>query len=282
MIIFGFFKKQVKKIIDSNFIFRNIRLPIRHKRINIFYWRPNNIFQDNVGDYLSKVLIYYLIDYYGIEKNKKVKETKFLMGIGSGLHYAKNNYVIWGSGLKEKRFIEMIKDKRLDIRCLRGPKTLELIKELGYDTRQIFLGDPAILLPNIYHPPNVTKKNKFGIIPYFRKEKEYIKKYSNVITPLTKNWKYFINEILKCEFVISASLHGIILSEAYGIPAIMLNDNSEESIFKFEDYYLSTGRENYKIANTVEEAIHMGPEKLPELKKMQENLLRSFPYDLWL
>jgi hypothetical protein len=61
----------------------------------------------------------------------------------------------------------------------------------------------------------------------------------------------------------------------------MLNDHLEKSNFKYDDYYQSTGRMKYKIADTVEKAVQMGPEKLPDLKKLQENLLISFPYDLW-
>jgi pyruvyltransferase len=279
--MFIFIKNILKGVIDRYFFIRNIRLPIRKNRVNIFYWRPANIFQDNVGDYLSKIVINYMIDYYGCDKKKKVKQTKVLMGIGSCFKFAKQNYTTWGSGSQEESYLKNICGIELDIRCVRGPKTINVLKTNGLNIDNISIGDPALLLPLFYMPKNIPKKYSYGVIPYFRRVKNYKGKYPKVITTLTKDWKNFIREILECEFVVSASLHGIIIAEAYGIPAIMLNDHLEKSNFKYDDYYQSTGRMKYKIADTVEKAVQMGPEKLPDLKKLQENLLISFPYDLW-
>jgi pyruvyltransferase len=51
--------------------------------------------------------------------------------------------------------------------------------------------------------------------------------------------------------------------------------------FKYLDYYYSTGRKDIKIAESFEEALNMEPLKLPDLKPLQEGLMKSFPYDLW-
>ena len=41
----------------------------------------------------------------------------------------------------------------------------------------------------------------------------------------------------KAKLVISSSLHGIILAETYGIPAILLMDKVTNNMFKYNDYY---------------------------------------------
>lgn len=50
---------------------------------------------------------------------------------------------------------------------------------------------------------------------------------------------------------------------------------------KFFDWYLSTGRTEIKVANSLDEALHMKPMSLPNLNGMRMKLIRSFPYDLW-
>ena len=47
--------------------------------------------------------------------------------------------------------------------------------------------------------------------------------------------------------ILSSSLHGIILSDAYGIPNcwVEFSDDIDKS-FKFNDYYLSVGKERSK------------------------------------
>ena len=65
--------------------------------------------------------------------------------------------------------------------------------------------------------------------------------------------------ILDSSFVISSSLHGIIISEAYGIPARIIRPDDffadkfwqYEPLFKYEDYYYGTGRSNFTYANNI-------------------------------
>ena len=52
-------------------------------------------------------------------------------------------------------------------------------------------------------------------------------------------------------------------------------------MFKYNDYYYSTGRFEYPIARTVEEALKMKPAPLPDLSELRNNILEAFPYDLW-
>ena len=100
------------------------------------------------------------------------------------------------------------------------------------------------------------------------------------IDPKTSDYKYFIDEIVKSKRVISSSLHGIILAEAYGIPTVFLNWGLDDQPIKFRDWYMSTGRETV-FANSMEEAVEAEPMPLPDLSGIQDAIMKTFPYDLW-
>ena len=98
----------------------------------------------------------------------------------------------------------------------------------------------------------------------------------------TTDYKHFIDELVQSDMVISSALHGIILAESYGVPAVYLKDDEINHNFKFDDYYSGTGRIQYEYARTIDEAIKVKPtNNLPNLENMQSALMEYFPYDLW-
>ena len=54
----------------------------------------------------------------------------------------------------------------------------------------------------------------------------------------------FIKEVLGCKKIISSSLHGIIISDSYDIPALRVkfSDKISGGDFKFHDYFMSINR----------------------------------------
>jgi pyruvyltransferase len=62
---------------------------------------------------------------------------------------------------------------------------------------------------------------------------------------------------------------------------VFLKKGIEAEMLKFYDWYFSTERYSVKIASDINEAMHMEPMPLPDLLKLKNNLLKSFPYDLW-
>ena len=54
-----------------------------------------------------------------------------------------------------------------------------------------------------------------------------------------------------------------------------------EDRFKYDDYYLSTGRREYPVCKSVEEGLAMPVPEVPDLTQLQNNLIESFPVDLW-
>lgn len=246
----------------------------------LYYWREPPFL--NFGDYLSVVLVERIIGSpLRVQCNAAIPGKK-LLAIGSILSYAHENDVIWGTGLHGAildrggyRF------KNLDVRAVRGPITRSfLMDKFQIDCPEIY-GDPALLMP--YFFPELKKAEKpekpYLIIPHYSDIRYFPKsKYPNCVYP-TEPWDVVVSQILNSELVISSSLHGIIVAEAFGIPARQLRVSDHENGLKFKDYYLGTNRPDARYAKSVEEAILMGGER-PfdcDLKKLYE----AFPFDFW-
>ena len=253
--------------------------------VNLNYWRIDEKNDtDNLGDYLSYIVYEYMLNRKGISIDKKVEQTKHLYSIGSILFTGFQDATVWGSGTKEKLKgvsgkITLFFNKyfrKLDIRAVRGPITRKYLIENNIRCPEVY-GDPAILMPIIYKS-NVSKKTDYVIINHYTK---YNGLEKNMINLKTKDYKKVIDKICEAKLVISGSLHGIILAEAYGVPAILLKDREDFSDWKYKDYYLSTGREEFPIVNSIEEALKTTPPEIPSFEKITEDLIKSFPYDLW-
>ena len=178
--------------------------------------------------------------------------------------------------------LQKIARRKLDIRAVRGPLTRDvLIKKYGHKCPEIY-GDPAILMPLIYNP-HIEKEYEYLVIPQFIDEKKFKTEHPNerMITMNTDDYKSVINEIKKSKIIYTSSLHGLILAESYGIPAVFFRSLPQYKDFKYYDWYYSTNRYDIKLVDTFEEAKKITPPPLPDLSKLQQGLLDSFPYDLW-
>ena len=193
---------------------------------------------------------------------------------------------IWGSGLLDRNCINRYNHRHIkkifDIRLLRGPLTESVLKQKGVMVNGVY-GDPAIITPLIYSP-KIKIKKPYVIISHYLDFQELINSESKdfVVDARTIDYKYIIEAIVSSQLVISSSLHGIIIAESYGVPAIWLKINSQLDPFKYLDYYFSTNRFNIKMATSVEEALSMTPMDLPaNLEQLKNNILSTFPYDLF-
>ena len=134
----------------------------------------------------------------------------------------------------------------------------------------------------IYNPV-VPKVRERLVIPQFIGEVRFRESHPDeyMISMNTNDYKTVINEILASEIVYTSSLHGIILAEAYGVPAVFFRGLPKYKDFKYLDYYFSTGRTGVLLADSFEEALSFPVPPLPSLLGLKENLLKSFPYDIW-
>ena len=278
--IFRLYNRFKSKVLKNRILNSN-RYLIKKNIVNLEYWTPPYP-GENVGDFLSKVIIQRILERRGLSFKTKIVETRLLCGIGSIIHLAKEGSTVWGSGINGKQGIKYYSNlKTLDYRMVRGPLTRQIILNEGGTCPELY-GDPALLLPILY--PELTEKEKsvpYWLIPNLNESREFIKNYpeKSVLLP-TLPWKEFIQNIQKAEFVISSSLHGIIIAEAYGIPAIRLTkQGSIENDFKYKDYYEGTGRKNFITVQSVKDGLNATTNKKIEIDT--DKMLKAFPYDLW-
>ena len=277
---------------SDKIILNNVGRPSVPNRVNLHWWDSsieiNGDVPSNLGDNLSEVVVEYMLKRKGLSLDTPIKKMKHLYAIGSILSMGFQNTTVWGSGflVEMKGIRKLISSwpfRRFDIRAVRGKKTRQMLLKMGHQCPEIY-GDPAIIMPLIVNVTSHVKDLDYIIVPHFTKEKEYITMYgeSTVLSMVTDDYEGWIGKMVRAKKVISSSLHGIILAESFGVPAIWLRDREALKDFKYEDYYGSTNRDKFFYANTVEEAIEMTPMELPKnIKELQQGLLNSFPYDLW-
>lgn len=246
----------------------------------LYYWHEKKMKYINFGDYLGLKILERMVNTAVRVYDKDRDKDRKLLGLGSILTYARDNDVVWGTGINGKWLeLKNYKFTHLDVRAVRGPLTREfLMNNFGIAVPEVY-GDPALLVPYLF--PEFKKKKKpsrdYIVIPAYNEVDCFDQDDEHVVSPC-ESWDMVITKILDSKFVISSSLHGIIIAEAYGIPARLLYPR-KEALFKYRDYYFGTGRFDFAVAYSVEEALHMGGEK-PLVYDIRP-LYNAFPFEFW-
>ncbi len=196
----------------------------------------------NVGDMLSiPVLKHYLSSYNLVEVPEKTNGK--LMAIGSIMSKLKPTDVVWSTGVMRATDKFPIA-RSCKFLAVRGKLSREILVRDGGVVPHVY-GDGGLLLPRIYNPLVMTQ-HKVGIIPHYvdkviGKAAMPDAHFIDVAWP----WEVVVDNILSCERIVSSSLHGLIISEAYGIPVTWVewSDKVIGKGFKFMDYLTGTDRE---------------------------------------
>lgn len=253
----------------------------RTERRALFWWQPKTG-DVNMGDYLSKVIVASALSLQDKTLIEKRNLGQRLIAIGSVLHFANTGDTVWGSGINGKIPAERNAFGMLDVRAVRGPKTREFLMARGIAVPEVY-GDPGLLMPRFFPadalgPP---RPRPFAIVPHFNEPADKYRAYAeHLVFPNCKPAQ-FVRQLLGAELVVSSSLHGLILAEAYGIPAVYLDWGNGEDRFKYDDYYFGTRRTQWHAGRTVEECLALGGNGSFDLATLQAQLLAAFPYDLW-
>ena len=186
----------------------------------------------------------------------------------------RENTEVWGAGIIDGT--KPLKCKPKKVYAVRGPLTRKVLLEQGVDCPEIY-GDPALLVSK-YYQPEVKKKYKYGFIAHvsnldkvehFLLDDMPIKdREDTLIIDLSKydKWTDIPDQICSCESIISSSLHGLIMAEAYNIPNVWIEFGKPliGGHFKFHDFFTSIGRDR-------EEPVFVKDNKI-EMKKTNEIL----------
>ena len=210
-----------------------------------------------------------------------------LVSLGSYMARTIPNSYVYGTGTLQQAPYSLIGTKddkvshfpeNINIAAVRGPKTRQVLVDNGYPNCPEIYGDPGLLMKILYQPEIVGEFKSQGgsagsvcLLPHYVHNQKYNIFYNQFRSTsasnklknhLTENslelrlldatwpWQQVVNSIYSCQVVISSSLHGLIISDAYNIPNVWLTEYSirkEDNDWKFLDYFESQGREGKSL-----------------------------------
>jgi hypothetical protein len=193
--------------------------------MKLFWW--NRV--PNLGDSLS----WLLLAGYGNAIEWASPEEAEWVGIGSVLGWFDGfTGTVWGSGRGGDE-LPPHDLTRATVLALRGRETQKLVK--GGDGA--VLGDPGLLITDFIDP---DPQGYTVVVPHFQDQDRMFGFYDatgHVHVDVTRSAAEGILAIARSSRVISSSLHGIVLADAFGIPRMLdYYDGSLGGGFKFKDY----------------------------------------------
>ncbi len=247
--------------------------------IDVYFWKPVSGAR-NFGDHLARVLVTKILADRGHVIEEAVRAPRRLLTVGSVLHFARTGDVVWGSGVNGKAIDEgHHRYGTLDVRAVRGPLTREFLMRRGIAVPEVY-GDPALLLPTVFPGRFRAVRRRHHVVVPNLHDLEALQRQGvvDLVSPL-ESWNRCIARILEAELVVASSLHGIVIAEAFGIPARYVRLTDTEKPFKYDDYMMGTGRARIGAATSIGEALEMGGMAPPVFDA--QRLLGAFPIDLW-
>jgi len=231
-----------KKICSFN-VWKNTFRVVRNEKIAAYWWRGRG--NRNWGDKINPWIISRLSgkDVVHVDDIINFRFINVYSCIGSIVEKLRYNGIhIWGSGIISDTSALKINPKK--IHAVRGPSTKARLEAEGFNCPAVY-GDPALLLPRL-HKPEVEKTVELGIVPhYVDKDNENVMrlqvKGEVMIIDIFGGETEFIDDVNRCKRIVSSSLHGLVVADAYGLPSkwVKLSEKIYGNDFKFGDYYLS-------------------------------------------
>lgn len=189
----------------------------------------------NFGDLLTLELL----PRYGLAPTLHHGTESEFFGIGSLLEHVPADFdgAVWGTG--KHREESSVSLPRADVLAVRGALTREAL-DLPESTP---LGDPGLLVSRWI--PRRRRRFTAGVIPHIRHAADpWVGELAermgqdSMIIDVRASPSRVIQQISACDLVLSSSLHGVVVADSYGIPALwdiplgsMLGGD-----FKYRDY----------------------------------------------
>lgn len=195
--------------------------------VKSWWWRHPEF--TNFGDELGHMVLEKL----GYEVEWSPLDEAEIITVGTVLDLVKQECkpgtIIWGTGAAWDKTI--LKD--LDVRAVRGRLTA---KALQVD---VPLGDPGLLVSKFW--PKSEVRYKVGVVPHYVDERNY--SWADIVIDVKDDPGEVIKQISACKIICASSLHGLVVAQSYGIPAVRINHNSIISgDFKWMDYITALDR----------------------------------------
>jgi len=117
-----------------------------------------------------------------------------------------------------------------------------LTKSRVNGAQRAILGDPG-LLADLIVPSKFKKSHVIGLVPHYVDKLDLrLNRLSKIpgikVINVDRNVRPVLKEISQCEYILSSSLHGLVVADSYGIPNawIEMSDKVVGNGFKFRDY----------------------------------------------
>jgi hypothetical protein len=164
--------------------------------------------------------------------------------VGSIVGHSTPASVLWGTGsFGTEADSDMAKGDRY--LAVRGPLTRARLEMFKQSCPKVY-GDPALLAPR-FHERKAEPTYELGVVLRWS-ERKRIQRFDvegvKVIDLKSDDIDGTLDAMLDCKRIISTSLHGLILSDAYGIPnSWLIAETGWGKEYKFWDYLTSVRKE---------------------------------------
>jgi pyruvyltransferase len=245
-----------------------------------FWWNPaaaGHPFRHNFGDDLFFHIATKLLGSQPAWGGLESKERLVFLG-GSVLQFIRRGDICWGAGLREGEMPDA-RFHQVDVAACRGRLTEERLDPFLRGNRPA-LGDPGILTARLFPEWNSEKKRPVGFVPHFSE----FESFSNMSLPgpvidPRQPAHVVVPQITQCQTIVASSLHGLIVAEAFNIPAIPIETGrlNPEPSFKYEDYYSVTNRSFSPHSNLSQAISAAESARVPSHAELCQRLLEAFP-----
>ena len=208
-----------------------------HEYLVAASWASTGL-KPNLGDQLARTLLREVLGFRPVQVPLDVNRK--ILSIGSVVEFASAGDFVWGTGsLTEKE----VSAKGARFFAVRGPRTRKMVRDA--DVPSVY-GDPASLLPRFLNPSR-SGYSSICLVPHYVDKGRFRNAFgqkSNIVNVRSRNLVESVAKISSAEVVLSSSLHGLIIAEAYGVPAVWV-EPSEDILggrHKFLDYFEGAGR----------------------------------------
>ena len=243
--------------------------------------------RDNLGDSMVPWLIREVSGCHLPYSNPLSAFGPHLLSIGSILRYATSDCYVWGTGFMQTK--DRVKSSPQEVSAVRGPLSANKLHSLGIPSPQVY-GDPALLTSRLINIKPNPVPNRVGLIPHYADwdllsgKDLALEKHYTLIDIRTSDIYRFVREILRCELIVSTSLHGLIIADSYRIPTVWckVSNNVAGDGFKFHDYYMATRSSAHLDCVNLSDLTSCSilPHRtnaMQGLSMLQDDLLGSFP-----
>lgn len=244
-------------------IIEHLKLLFRPIIINafVYYDGDKRVRHENWGDdinyyFLREIVMRPLVLFNRTSLAIRLKLRNFLI-IGSTIDMLCCAHTeVWGSGIIDG--CKPLRVKPRKVYAVRGPLTREKLLAEGVECPEIY-GDPALLIP-FYYRPDKQKCYKYGIISHVSNQARVTNLHLNgkricecadvqiINLGQYAHWHDIIDQVCECEAILSSSLHGLIIAEAYHVPNVWIEFGKPliGGHFKFHDFFMSIHRDREK------------------------------------